>query len=556
MSSFTPSRAEMEKALRDALRHGQIEVHYQPQVDLARNGTICALEALVRWNHPSRGTLLPQDFIPLATEMDLIGLIDDFVLLEACRQARRWVENFDPNLRIAVNLSARQFVHELPRRLAGVLREACLPARNLELELTESLVMKDVSLSIDLLRQLKTLGIELAIDDFGTGYSSLAYLKRFPIDQIKIDRSFVGDIANKPEDAAICSSIIALAHSLQLRVVAEGVEQDSQLGFLLQHQCDRMQGYIFEPPLPAERIDELLRSGRRLDLSRLNVGTPQRTLLLVDDEEHIIAALRRVLRRAGYNIVSTTDPRKAFELLAQHRVGVIVSDQRMPHMSGTEFLREVKNLYPDTMRIMLSGYTDLKSVTDAINEGAICRFLTKPWEDENLTKAIREAFEQRELVEDNRRLYRENDETNARLREANEMLTALLAEKASRIARDETMIGVAQEAFRLIPLPTLGIDDAGMIVLASWTASETIPGALPGNLLEECVPGQWVVALRDEATPLPAHVEIDGNSYRPVRERLSVPGAGAGWLLTLLPAGASCGQTTHVVAASGEGNAA
>lgn len=546
----------MEKALRDALCRTEIEVHYQPQVDLARNGTICAVEALVRWNHPSLGMLLPEQFVPLAAEMDLIGLIDDFVLLEACRQARRWVETFDPHLRIAVNLSAREFVHELPQRLAGVLRETGLPARNLELELTESLVMKDVSLSTDILRQLKTVGISLAIDDFGTGYSSLAYLKRFPIDQIKIDRSFVDDIANKPEDATICSGIIALAHSLQLRVVAEGVEKDSQLGFLLQHQCDRMQGYIFEPPVPATRVEELLRSGRRLDLSQLDYGTPQRTLLLLDDEEHILAALRRVLRRAGYNILSTTDPRKAFELLAQHRVGVIVSDQRMPQMSGTEFLREVKNLYPDTMRIMLSGYTELQSVTDAINEGAICRFLTKPWEEENLLKAIRDAFEQRELVDDNRRLYRQVHEANARLREANEILTGLLAEKASRIARDETMIGVAQEAFRLIPLPTLGIDDAGMIVLASWTASQTIAGALPGNFLEECLPEEWVVALRNEATPLPASVEIDGNSYRPVRERLSVPGAGAGWLLTLLPAGASCSRTTQGVAASGEGSTA
>ncbi|MFZ5462337.1 MAG: EAL domain-containing protein [Pseudomonadota bacterium] len=535
MNTFAANQLELEAALRGALERKELEVHYQPQVDLTRNGNVCAFEALARWRHPERGMVPPTVFIPLAEETGLIGPIGDFVLRESCRQAKRWVENFDANIKIAVNLSARQFNQpDLPQRIAQVLRETGLPARNLEL--TESLVMKDVARSTAMLKELKAMGVALAIDDFGTGYSSLAYLKRFPIDQVKIDKSFVADISSKPEDASICSSIIALAHSLRLRVVAEGVEETGQLGFLLQHQCDRMQGFVFDRPLPAAEVDELLRSQRRLDLTALDINRPQRTLLLVDDEENILTALKRLLRRDGYTIISTTDPTKAFELLAQHQVGVVVSDQRMPQMSGTELLREVKSLYPDTIRIVLSGYTDLKSVTDAINEGAIYRFLTKPWEDDQLREAIREAFHQQEMAAENLRLSRENREANGKLAEANEMLRALLVEKASRIARDETMIGVAQEAFHHVPLPIIGVDDGGMIVLATGAAKRAFPRALPGNTLDECFPPHWLQHLRDPHGAIPGRLELDGIAYRPVRERLSVPGGGAGWLLTLLPA--------------------
>ncbi|MFZ5511663.1 MAG: EAL domain-containing protein [Pseudomonadota bacterium] len=554
MNAFAANQLELEAALRGALERKELEVHYQPQVDLTRNGAVCAFEALARWRHPQRGMVPPSVFIPLAEETGLIGPIGDFVLRESCHQAKHWVENFDANLKIAVNLSARQFNQpDLPQRIAQVLRETGLPARNLELELTESLVMRDVARSTAMLKELKAMGVALAIDDFGTGYSSLAYLKRFPIDQIKIDKSFVADISTKPEDASICSSIIALAHSLRLRVVAEGVEEAGQLGFLLQHQCDRMQGFVFDQPRPAAEVDELLRSQRRLDLTTLDINRPRRTLLLVDDEDNILAALKRLLRRDGYHIVATTDPTKAFELLAQHQVGVVVSDQRMPQMSGTELLREVKSLYPDTIRIVLSGYTDLKSVTDAINEGAIYRFLTKPWDDDQLREAIREAFHQQELAAENRRLSREVRQANGKLAEANEMLKGLLQEKASRIVRGETMIGVAQEAFHHVPLPIIGVDDGGMIVLATGAAQRAFPRALPGNTLDECFPSHWLRHLRDPHKAIPGRLELDGIAYRPVRERLSVPGGGSGWLLTLLPAEHPAG-TADVAASAAKGN--
>lgn len=294
MNAFATNHLETEAALRGALERGELEVHYQPQVDLTRAGRVCAFEALARWRHPHKGMIPPGVFIPLAEETNLIGPIGDFVLRESCRQARHWVENFDADIKIAVNLSARQFLRQdLPRHIARVLRETGLPARSLELELTESLVMQDVARSASMLRELKAMGVALAIDDFGTGYSSLAYLKRFPIDQIKIDKSFVADISSKPEDASICSSIIALAHSLHLRVVAEGVEEDCQLGFLLQHQCDRMQGFIFDRPMPATQADELLRQGRRLDLSAFDRDTAHGSVPLSDSHHGAAQAAGR-----------------------------------------------------------------------------------------------------------------------------------------------------------------------------------------------------------------------------------------------------------------------
>jgi len=267
MNAASAGLLALENELRGALGRNELELHYQPQVDLV-HGRISGFEALLRWRHPARGLVSPAEFIPLAEETGLIVPIGEWVLREACRQARIWTEEFDPALCMAVNLSARQFVHTgLLPGVAAALADSGLAAANLELELTESLVMQEPEKSAGILRELKAMGITLAMDDFGTGYSSLAYLNRFPLDVLKIDRSFVKEIAAGAGDAALCEAIIVMAGALCLEVVAEGVETRAQLDFLAERHCDRMQGFLFSRPLAAAAATDLLREKRCLEMS-------------------------------------------------------------------------------------------------------------------------------------------------------------------------------------------------------------------------------------------------------------------------------------------------
>jgi diguanylate cyclase (GGDEF)-like protein/PAS domain S-box-containing protein len=241
---------EMESSLRRALERNEFVLHYQPKVDI-RSGRIIGMEALVRWQHPTKGQIPPMQFIPLAEETGLIVPIGEWVLRTACAQNKSWQEQGLPPLCIAVNLSARQFTHKnLLQDVARVLNETGLDAAFLELEITESMVMHNPEHAIELLNKMKAMGISISIDDFGTGYSSLSYLKRFPIDSVKIDRSFIKDLPMDGDDAAITRAIIAMAHGLKLKVIAEGAETGEQLSFLRAHKCDEMQGYYFSKPLP------------------------------------------------------------------------------------------------------------------------------------------------------------------------------------------------------------------------------------------------------------------------------------------------------------------
>jgi len=414
-------RLVLENGLHHALERDEFLLHYQPQVDL-QTGEITGMEALVRWQHPELGLVSPAMFIPVAEDSGLIVALGEWVLRTACAQNKAWQLAGLKPISIAVNLSARQFRQpDLVEMVAAILRETGLDPVCLELELTESLVMQDVEATIATLSRLKAMGLKLSVDDFGTGYSSLSYLKRFPIDTLKIDQSFVRDITTDPDDAAIAKAIISMAHDMQLRVIAEGVETEAQKSFLRLRRCDEMQGYFFSRPVPAVEFENLLREGSSLPLDDSVAGLGQRTLLLLDDEENILTSLTRLLRHDGYKILKATSAAAAFDLLAAHPVGVIVSDQRMPEMNGVEFLRRVKRLYPDTVRMVLSGYTDLKSVTDAINEGAVYKFLTKPWDDELLRANIQEAFQHHDLIQDNLRLGDDmasiNEELNRAKRE-------------------------------------------------------------------------------------------------------------------------------------------
>ncbi len=259
MAGVMQDRVRLESELHDALAQGQLEMHYQPKVDTA-TGLVHGAEALIRWRHPLRGMVPPGDFIPLAEECGVIAAIGEWVIREACRQARAWQVAGLPALRVAVNVSATQFRSgNLAKVVSCALAEAGLEARYLEIELTETAVMTNPEESIEILEQLSRMGVLVAVDDFGTGYSSMSYLRRLPIDKLKIDRSFIDEILSRPDDASIVGAIISLAHSLRLKVVAEGVETHEQLGFLKELGCDQYQGFHFSAALAARDFEALVR---------------------------------------------------------------------------------------------------------------------------------------------------------------------------------------------------------------------------------------------------------------------------------------------------------
>lgn len=254
-------RMMLENSMRKALDREEFFLVYQPQVD-ARSGQITGMEALLRWQHPDLGLLAPDKFIYLAEETGFIIPIGEWVLQSACRQNKAWQDQGLPAVRVAVNLSAKQFgQYHLDEMVSATLMETGLKPEWLELEITESAIMKNADQNASILRKLKRMGISLAIDDFGTGYSSLSYLKHFPISRLKIDRSFVKDITTNPDDAAIAEIIIAMAQTLKLSVIAEGVETRAQMELLSFNNCIEMQGYLFSRPVPAEQFAELLRDG-------------------------------------------------------------------------------------------------------------------------------------------------------------------------------------------------------------------------------------------------------------------------------------------------------
>jgi diguanylate cyclase len=263
MNSATQERVKLESELHQALSLKQFELHYQPKVD-TRTGLIHGAEALVRWRHPQRGLVPPAEFIPLAESCGLIDSIGEWVVRESCRQARAWqLEGLQP-LRVAVNLSAFQFRHgNLLQMIREALQAAQLEPRFLEVEITESALMSDPEESVTILEQLSRMGVVVSVDDFGTGYSSMSYLRRFPIDKLKIDRGFIAELISRADDASIVRAIVSLAHSLRLKVVAEGVETREQLDLLKSLGCDQYQGFCFSPAVPAPQFATLLRESKQ-----------------------------------------------------------------------------------------------------------------------------------------------------------------------------------------------------------------------------------------------------------------------------------------------------
>ncbi len=259
MTTTALQRMTLENDLRRALERNEFEVHYQPIVD-AYTSTVVGAEALLRWRHPELGLLLPSEFIPIAEENGLIVPMGEWILQSACLQNRAWQDAGLPRIRVGVNLSSRQLKRTLTETIGRALQISGLEPRYLSLELTESVLVNHHKEGTEALHALRAMGLHLAVDDFGTGYSSFSYLKHFPLDTLKIDRSFIREIAIHPDDAAITTAIIAMGHALGLRVIAEGVETEAHLTLLQKQGCDEVQGYLVGRPVPSDRfVDHLAR---------------------------------------------------------------------------------------------------------------------------------------------------------------------------------------------------------------------------------------------------------------------------------------------------------
>jgi diguanylate cyclase (GGDEF)-like protein len=381
----------MQTETRRALERGEFRVYYQPKVELA-TGRICGFEALLRWQHPEKGLVPPAEFIPVLEETGLIVPAGEWVMRTACAQIKAWREAGLASTPIAVNLSARQFQQkDLEASICRVLRESAVAPPLLQFELTESLLMADPEGAARTLLGLKELGVRLSVDDFGTGYSSLAYLKRFAVNELKIDRVFIRDIVADPDDAAITLAIINLAHSLDLEVVAEGVETEAQVNFLRSHGCDQMQGFYFAAPRNAADCTQALRQDQRLSAPSPKERDNAPSVLLVGGNEHELVLISRALGPAGYRLHAANSAEAAFDALSKHAFDIVICDQRLPTMSGADFLAAVRKLHPSVIRILISARLDTGALAEAVNAARIHKFISKDWDAKRLRSEVRAA---------------------------------------------------------------------------------------------------------------------------------------------------------------------
>lgn len=373
--------------LRIAFERRKLALHYQPIIDL-RSNTVFAVEALVRW--PEREDIGSTELIGLIEAAGLSLPFGAMLLQSACRQAKAWQDQGIKPLTVAVNLTAGQFWQpDFADQIRETLAQTGLTARDLMLEIEEPALVGEVKAVHQVLAGLHRVGVQLAVDDFGAGYSSLNQLKRFPLSALKLSRTFLHDVVDNPNDAAITSAVIALAHSLGLRVIAVGAETASQLSFIREHQCDAAQSHYFAPALAVAEATVWL---QRADALAPLPFSADRTVLILNDDEAVITWLSALLTRDGYAVISARTAEQALGELVQRPVDVLLADDTLPGMNGVNFLRRVRAIYPTTVRILLSGQTDVSVVAEAINEGGVFQFLPKSVSDVRLLQAVRDGF--------------------------------------------------------------------------------------------------------------------------------------------------------------------
>ncbi len=497
MNARVKEQLQMETDLRRAVQRQEFILHYQPKVSCSHGG-ITGFEALLRWQHPVRGLVSPLEFIPLLEETGLIVPVGSWVLQQACAQAARWHEEGHQALTVAVNLSARQLQSpDLVEEVRQVLAETGLPAAALELELTESLLMSHVEDNIAVLNRLKAMGVKLSVDDFGTGYSSLAYLKRLPLDAVKVDRAFVQDIIADPGDASITRAVITMAHNLRLKVVAEGVETEGQIALLVANRCDEMQGYYFSRPVPAAEAGGLLRNGKSLPSHlRLRTGLPP-TVLLALAAPSLRHTLGHALEAAQLRVLLAGGGEEGLAALAGQRVDAIVADAGLTDSAGQAFLERAGQLQPEAGFLLLAAPDLMASTAAELPPALSCHLLSREVGTETLVTGVLEAVQRRGLQEENQRLTREIQSAGLELSRLGQELETLIRSRAEA-PQALPVAGVAHEVLRELPMAVLGIDNTGMIAYANAQAERLWPQfGLIGNDAVDCLPAELLAILKE-----------------------------------------------------------
>jgi diguanylate cyclase (GGDEF)-like protein/PAS domain S-box-containing protein len=391
MQQAIDERLQMEARLREAIGRGELVLHYQPQVDF-ETGALVSLEALVRWDSPDYGFLTPGRFVGLAEETGLIAAVDSFVLKAACQQMQQWHARGHGWIRTAVNLAATKFSDpHFKAELRAAMAQFGIPAGVLELEVTESLAMRDPDAALERMHELKGLGILLAVDDFGTGYSNLGYLKRFPADRLKVDQSFVRGLLKSPQDQAIVAAVVRLAHNLNMRAIAEGVESEDEAILLYSLDVDEIQGYWMARPQPAEAVELLFDRPLLLDPAAFLRREASPAVLLVEDEEITRQLLEHLLQSLGVRVASAASAEQALQMFHQQEYALAIVDHWLPGSSGIALLAQIRTRMPSTVRVLMTVSNDPQVLRDAINIGGVAHFLAKPVDPAMLRKVVHDA---------------------------------------------------------------------------------------------------------------------------------------------------------------------
>ena len=397
MNQASLERVELEYEIQAALEHEEFVLYYQPKIN-TNTEHVVGVEALIRWQHPKKGLIPPDVFIPMAEESGLMLSLGEWVLRSACHQLGQWQKQGMSHLQVSINLSASQFLQkDFSVIVDSILTKENLDPSLLEIEITESMAMDDPHESIQSMHKLRQIGIKLTVDDFGTGYSSLSYLKQFPINYLKLDRSYVKDIETDPSDAVICSAAISLAHNLGLQVVAEGVETEKQYQYLKRLNCDMMQGFYFCKPLPANEVEAFIQS-HHININTQTTPVKPINILVIDDDRWTCNFHKQLLENLGHKPTCTLDPIEGLEIFRQNPnyFGFIMLDMLMPKMSGVDLLKAIRATNQHIPIIVITSYkTDAMRKTLRtlekdyhIRHDINCFIIEKPLTIKNITKII------------------------------------------------------------------------------------------------------------------------------------------------------------------------